>query len=62
MIMDAKVCVMIDDCRFELRRLLVAEAKFLVPDWGKIVDYGIRLSYRPARLHRLAGRYDICMP
>jgi hypothetical protein len=33
-------------------------AKFLVPDWGDIVDSGIGLSYRPARLHRLAGRYD----
>ncbi len=25
----------------------------LVPDWGDIVDSGIGLSYRPARLHRL---------
>ncbi len=28
------------------------------PEWGDKVDYGIGLSYRPARLHRLAGRYD----
>jgi hypothetical protein len=35
-----------------------AIAKFLVPDWGDIVDSGIELSYRPARLHRMAGRYD----
>jgi hypothetical protein len=33
-------------------------AKFLVPDWGEIVDSGIGLSYRQARLHVLAGRYD----
>ncbi len=26
-------------------------AKFLVHDWGDVVDPGIRLSYRPARLH-----------
>ncbi len=34
-------------------------AKFIVPDWGggDKVDSGIGLSYRPARLHRLAGRY-----
>jgi hypothetical protein len=25
---------------------------------GDFVDYGVGLSYRPARLHRLAGRYD----
>jgi hypothetical protein len=25
---------------------------------GNKVDYGIGLSYRPARLHRQAGRYD----
>jgi hypothetical protein len=32
--------------------------KFLVPEWGDKVDSGIGLSYRPARLRRLAGRYD----
>jgi hypothetical protein len=31
-------------------------AKFLVPDWGDIVGSGIGLSYRPSRLHRLAGQ------
>jgi hypothetical protein len=30
-------------------------AKFFVPDWGEIVDSGIGLPYRPAKLHRLAG-------
>jgi hypothetical protein len=30
-------------------------AKFFVPDWGDKVDSGIGLSYRAARLHRLAG-------
>jgi hypothetical protein len=33
-------------------------AKFIVPDWGDKVDSGKGLSYRPAKLHRLAGRYD----
>jgi hypothetical protein len=34
-------------------------AKFIVPDWGDKVDSGIGLLFRgPARLHRLAGRYD----
>jgi hypothetical protein len=33
-------------------------AKFLVPDWGYIVDSGIGLSYNPARLHRMAGLFD----
>jgi hypothetical protein len=39
-------------------------AKFFVPDWEDIVDFGIGLSYRPARarLHRLACRYDKPMP
>ncbi len=34
-------------------------AKFIVPDWGDKVDSGIGLSYRPARQHLLAGRYDL---
>ncbi len=34
------------------------EAEFLVPDWGDIADSGIGLSYRTARLHRQAGRYE----
>jgi hypothetical protein len=29
---------------------------------GDIIDSGIGLSHRPARLHRLAGRYDNPMP
>jgi hypothetical protein len=33
-------------------------AKFIVPDWEDKVSSGIGLSARPARLHRLAGRYD----
>jgi hypothetical protein len=33
-------------------------AKFFVPDWEDIVGSGIGLSYRHARLHMLAGRYD----
>jgi hypothetical protein len=37
-------------------------AKFLVPDWGDKVDSGIGLSFRSARLHRLAGRYNNPMP
>ncbi len=37
---------------------LSTEAKVMVPDWGYKVDSGIGLSYRHAKLHRLAGRYD----
>jgi hypothetical protein len=37
-------------------------AKFLIPDWGDIINSGIGLSYRPARLHGLAGQYDNPMP
>ncbi len=35
---------------------------FIVPYFGDKVDSGIGLSYRPAKLHRLAGRYDNPMP
>jgi hypothetical protein len=35
-------------------------AKFILPGWGDKVDSG--LSYQPARLHRMAGRYDYIMP
>jgi hypothetical protein len=28
---------------------------FLVPDWDDIVDSGIGLSYRPARIHKAGG-------
>jgi hypothetical protein len=34
----------------------------MVPDWRDKVDSGIELSYRPARLHRLAGQHDNPMP
>ncbi len=37
-------------------------AKFFVLDCGDIVDSVVRLSYRPARLQRLVGRYDNPMP
>jgi hypothetical protein len=33
-------------------------AKFIVSVWRDKVNSGIGLSYRPAKLHRLAGRYD----
>jgi hypothetical protein len=39
-----------------------AVAKFIVSDWGDKVNSGTWLSYRPARLHRLAGRCDNPMP
>ncbi len=39
-----------------------AVAKFLVPDLGDKVDAGIGLSYRPARLHSQACRYDNPLP
>jgi hypothetical protein len=35
-----------------------SEDQFIVPDWGDKVEYGIGLSYRPARLSRLAVSYD----
>ncbi len=37
-------------------------AKFIVPDWGDKTNSGIDLLYRPARLHRLASRYDNTVP
>ncbi len=37
-------------------------ASFIVSDFGDKVDSGIGLSYRSAKLHRLAGRYDNPMP
>jgi hypothetical protein len=46
-----------------LQRILSTVAKFIVPDWGDKAGSGVRLSsYRPARLHRLTGRYDNPMP
>ncbi len=39
-----------------------AVAKFIVPDWGDKVDSGMGLTYRAARLHRLAGRYEFDNP
>jgi hypothetical protein len=33
-------------------------AEFIDPDWGDKVNSGTGLSYRPARRHGLAGRYD----
>jgi hypothetical protein len=35
---------------------VATEARFIVSDWGDKVEYGIELSYRPVRLHRLVGR------
>jgi hypothetical protein len=37
-------------------------AKFLVLDWGDIVDCGIGLLYRPASLSIVMGRYDNHLP
>ncbi len=36
--------------------IIIPLAKFIVLGWGDKVDSGMRLSYRPARLHRLAGQ------
>jgi hypothetical protein len=47
---------------FSFEYSLCSEAKFLHPDWGDIVDSGTGLLYRPARLHRPAGRYDNPLP
>jgi hypothetical protein len=35
---------------------LLPVTKFIVPVLGDKVDFGIGLSYRPTRLHRMAGR------
>ncbi len=40
----------------------IAVAKFIVPDLRDKVDSGRGLWYLPARLDRLAGRYDKPMP
>jgi hypothetical protein len=40
-----------------LSRVKFSAAKFLVPDRGYIVDCGIGLSYRPARLHTAKTKY-----
>ena len=37
-------------------------AKIIVLDWGDKVNSGIGLSYRPATLLRLAGRFDNPLP
>jgi hypothetical protein len=37
-------------------------AEFINPDWRDKVNSGIGLSYRPARLHGLRGRYNNPMP
>ncbi len=39
-----------------------AEAEFIDLDWGDKVNSGIALSYRPVRLHGLAGWCDNPMP
>ncbi len=36
--------------------------QYIDPDWGDKVNSGIGLLYRPARLHRLADRYDNSVP
>ncbi len=38
--------------------MLCPVAECIDPDWGDKVDSDIGLSYRLARLHGLAGRYD----
>jgi hypothetical protein len=53
-----EVCVVYSKLSCVLQLEEYAVAKFIVPDWGDKVDSGIGLSYRPARLHRLAARYD----
>ncbi len=42
----------------ERSTVVIPLVKFTVPDWGDKVDSGIGFSYRPARLHRMEGRYD----
>jgi len=38
------------------------EVLFMVTDWGDKVGYGIGLSYWPASICSLSGRYDNPMP
>jgi hypothetical protein len=56
------VCVIYSKLKLVLQLEVYAVAKFIVPDWGDKVDSGMELSYRPARLHRLAGRYEYDNP
>jgi hypothetical protein len=48
--------------RYERMLNVCSVAKFLVLDWGDMVDSGMGLSYPPAGLHRLASRQDNPMP
>jgi hypothetical protein len=45
-------------CNVYARNITTPVAVFLVPDWGHGYEagYGVELSYRPAKLHRLASR------
>jgi hypothetical protein len=52
------LCKIILMSKKSLSAWLTSEAQFRVPDWGDKVDYGIGMSYRPVRLHWLAGWYD----
>ncbi len=44
------------------RKVNITEDQYHSPWLGDKVDYGLGLSYRPVRLHRLAGRSDNLMP
>jgi hypothetical protein len=35
-------------------------ATFIVPDWGDIIDSGIRLSYRPPAFVAWGALYTVC--
>jgi hypothetical protein len=49
--------------RHQIFLAICTVAKFVVPDWRDIIDSGMGLlSYRPARLHRLAaGTTTLCL-
>ncbi len=44
------------------KKIVDTVAKFIVPEWGDIVDSGIGLSYWPVRLCSLVGQYANHMP
>jgi hypothetical protein len=57
-VFDNKLVTTTNMLTVQRRPSIYSVAKFIVPDWEDKVNSGIGLSYRQARLHRLAGQYD----
>ncbi len=53
-------CLVLHNKFFPVKSFCVAE--FIDPEWEDKINSSIGLSYRPARRHRTAGRYDNPMP